>query len=252
MNVSRRVIALLVVGSLGIVACGNDDPVAAPADPAEPGDAATVDAATAVDSSTDAAPALPGDGPDATIDPEVPDDFLPAIGPVEVIGASLPALTTEDMAADPAVGMAAPVLVGEGYDGSTVRVNATAAGPTMVVFLAHWCPHCNDEIPRINELRDAGRLPAALNVVAVSTASNPGRPNFPPGEWLDDMDWTFPAMADGIDTTRETFIGADAFGVTGFPFTALIDANGEVTARWSGGREPDEIVALISEHLGLG
>ena len=100
----------------------------------------------------------------------------------------------------------------------------------MVVFLAHWCPHCNAEIPVINELRDAGRVPAGVNVVAVSTAVSPGQPNFPPSKWLDDKDWTYPAMADGVDMVNETFIASNAFGVTGFPFITLIDANG------SGGR----------------
>lgn len=248
---TRRIAALALTGALALVACGDDDPVAAPPDPPaeEPsGEAPSTDASGPTEV-TDGG--LPSGGPDATIAPDVPEEFLPSIGPVEVIGGSLPILETLDVAADPAIGTAAPVLVGEAFDGSTVRVDATASGPTMVVFLAHWCSHCNDEIPRINQLRDDGRFPDGLNIVGVATASNPGRPNFPPGQWLDDKDWTYPAMADGIDTVRETFIAAEAFGVSGFPFVTLIDANGEVAARWSGGSEPDQIIALIDEYLGL-
>ncbi len=241
MNAPRHLIAVALVGALAITACGSDEPVAAPAD-GQPAD----------EQVADNTPGTSPDGPGSTIDPDVPDDFLPAIGPVDVVGESLPLLDTIDVVDDPAVGTPAPVLIGEAYDGSTVRIDATASGPTMVVFLAHWCPHCNDEIPRINQLRDEGRFPDGLNIVAVATASNPGRPNFPPAEWLEEKDWTYPAMADGIDTTRETFIAAEAFGVSGFPFVTLVDANGDVAARWSGGREPDQFLELIAEHLGLG
>lgn len=246
MNLPRRLIALGLAGALALAACGNDDPVAAPADEpaAETGDGAA-------DPSTSNPSALPSSGPDATIPADVPEEFLPAIGPVEVIGDSLPFLDTIDVVSDPAIGTPAPVLVGEAYDGSTVRIDASAAGPTMVVFLAHWCPHCNDEIPRINGLRDDGRLPAELNVVGVATASNPGRPNFPPDQWLDDKDWSYDTMADGIDTEREVFIASEAFGVSGFPFVTLIDGNGDVAARWSGGVEPDALVELLATHLGL-
>lgn len=253
MITSRRFAVLALTGAMALAACGNDDPVAAPADP-PPEEPSGTSSPTSTSETTTAATAgaLPSDGPDATIDPEVPEEFLPAIGPVEVDGASLPILEADDVVSDPVVGTRAPVLVGEGFDGSTVRVDATASGPTMVVFLAHWCPHCNDEIPRINQLRDEGRFPDGLNIVGVATASNPSRPNFPPDEWLADKDWTYPAMADGIDTVSETFIAAEAFGVSGFPFVTLIDANGDVAARWSGGSEPDQIIALIDEHLGLG
>jgi hypothetical protein len=47
-----------------------------------------------------------------------------------------------------------------------------------------------------------------LNIVAVSTAVNPGRPNFPPSQWFDD----------------------NAYGIDGFPFITLLDGDDKVTA----------------------
>ena len=58
-------------------------------------------------------------------------------------------------------------------------------------------------------------------------------------DWVD-------IMADGIEVATETLIAAEAFGVDGFPFTTLLDAEGAVVARWSGGREPDEIIAHVT------
>jgi thiol-disulfide isomerase/thioredoxin len=241
-NLRRRIGALAVVGVLGLAACGSGEPAAAPLPTAAP--VATGD--TGGSQSTVAN----GGGPDATISPDVPADYLPAIGPVEVIGEPLPPLETKDIASDPAIGLPAPVLVGVGYDGATVRIDAAADGPTMVVFLAHWCPHCNAEVPRLNQLRDQGRFPADLNIVAVATASDPSRPNFPPGPWLAGIDWTYPAMADGIDV-QAGYIAAAAYGVSGFPFVALVDGDGNVVARWSGESTPDEVVDRIATYLAL-
>lgn len=227
-------VAALAACCLVLAACGGDDdePVADTASPVTDGDAQ---------------PTASGDGPDATIDPDLPAEYVDVVGPVEVIGESLPTLPADGT--DDAVGSAAPVLVGVDYDGSTVRIDPGADGPTMIVFLAHWCSHCNAEVPRLNQLRDEGRFPEGLDIVAVSTAVNPGQPNFPPDEWLVEMDWTYPAMADGVDVSRETFIAADAFGVSGFPFVTLVDEDGTVAARWSGEREPDEIISMIESNL---
>ena len=231
---TRRSAAATLAAVLALSACGGSSgPIA---DPATTGPVDT----------------LPDpDGPNATVAPDLPDEFEDLIGPVEVIGDALPPLVNEDQSADPAVGLPAPVLVGVGYDGRAVRIDATESGPTMVVFLAHWCSHCNAEIPVINELRNDGRIPDSVNVVAVSTAVTPGQPNFPPDEWLDKKDWTYPAIADGIDMQSESFIGATAFGVSGFPFVTLIDASGDVAARWSGGRDPNEIAGELASLPGI-
>lgn len=181
----------------------------------------------------------------------IPPEFLPAIRPVEVSGDALPALGRVAPEGDAALGLSVPVLTGEDYAGNPVRIDPAVDGPTMVVFLAHWCPHCNAEVPRLTGLRDAGRLPTELDIVAVATGSDPRQQNFPPGDWLADLDWTWPVMADDIDLTAETWVASAAYGVDGFPFVALVDADGNIAARWSGGSEPDQIVARIEQYLGL-
>jgi thiol-disulfide isomerase/thioredoxin len=227
-NVARPA-AVLAAALISLAACGGESgPVAAPDDA----------------SSDDASPA------ETAVD-ELPDELVGLVRPVTVSGEALPPLQTDVISADPARGLPAPIISGEGFDGSTTRVDAIAGGPTMVVFLAHWCPHCNDEIPRINELRDDGRLPDDLNVVAVSTAISPGRPNFPPDNWLELKDWTFPVIADDIDFESETFVATSAMGVTGYPFAVLIDREGVVQARWSGGRDTETLLGLINSYLGV-
>ena len=85
---------------------------------------------------------------------------------------------------DPAIGTAAPALSGTDYAGEPVEITPGADGPMMVVFLAHWCPHCNDEIPVLQQWEADGGIPEDLQVVGVSTAVSAERPYYPPDEWL--------------------------------------------------------------------
>ena len=267
MSPSPRLLGAIIAATAVFTACGSsEEPAATPTTDSATTEAPTTEAPTTDSATTDAptteapasgcpeagpTPTLPA-VPTATVPADIPADFAPAIGPVDVVGDPLPLLEADvEIADDPALCAVAPVVLGQGFDGSTVAIDAANQGPTMVVFLAHWCPHCNAEIPRLLELRDAGRYPEGLNIVAVSTNPNPGRPNFPPSEWLPSMDWTYPAMQDGVDAALQKFVVADAFGVSAFPFTVLLDGDGRVAARFSGEHEPDEIINLITEHLGV-
>jgi thiol-disulfide isomerase/thioredoxin len=164
--------------------------------------------------------------------------------PVSVTGDPLPPFESPD--GDPAVGMAAPVLDGESFDGTALTIGDPDEndGPTMVVFLAHWCPHCNAEIPELIELDERGDLPDDLAVVGVSTAVNPDGDNYPPSEWIAERGWPFPIMVDSPELTA-----LNAYGGTGFPFTVLLDENGVVIARKSGSSSADQIQAWIDAAL---
>ena len=188
--------------------------------------------------------------PSNTVSPDIPDAYLPAIGPLDVNGTWLPEFDDAvGTAADPARGMIAPTLLGVDFNGTPRRLDAAADGPVMAVFVAHWCPHCNNEVPRIVEMQRRGEMPAGVDVVAVSTAPDPQRPNFPPGKWLADVNWPYPVIADGVDMTINGFAAASAFGLSGFPFVVLLDGDGTVAARWSGETEGTTLVDRIRQYL---
>jgi thiol-disulfide isomerase/thioredoxin len=149
------------------------------------------------------------------------------VWPVTITGTPLPGLTADS--ADPAIGTVAPTLSGFTFDGSPVVVDP-AEGPVMLVFLAHWCPHCNREAPQIMEWKAEGGVPAGLQIIGVTTAVAPNRDYYPPSSWMaDDMQWTYPVLADSEGS--EAFI---AMGGSGFPYVVLLDAEGKVLDRWSG------------------
>jgi thiol-disulfide isomerase/thioredoxin len=176
----------------------------------------------------------------------LPDELVGEVRSVRVDGEALPPLG--DPSTDAAIGLTAPVLVGENFDGSGVTT-ASEGGPVMVVFVAHWCPHCNNEIPRLLELEAAGRFPDDLKIVAVSTNVSPDSPGFPPSEWIVEKGWLWPVMADDFDFANDSNVGADAFGVTGFPFITVVGADGTVLARWSGESDPDDFIAMLDAAL---
>ncbi len=167
---------------------------------------------------------------------------LQEFGPVDVEGAFLDPY--DSSLADLSVGVVAPVVSGESFDGSPIVLGAPTENPTMIVFLAHWCPHCNEEVPELISLEEAGRIPDGLDVVGVSTAVVVDRDNFPPSEWIEDRGWPWPTMADDDIQTA-----ISAFGGTSFPFTVIVDADGTVLARRAGQATGDETVAFMEAAL---
>ena len=258
MNQNRRYfVAIAAVGAIVLSACGDGN--AAPVlDPDQPTVSASPVTTVATDLTVDDTPVVtePLASPVGTILADIPDEMREAVGPVDVVGDALPILETDVVSADPAVGKQAPTLLGLNFDGEPVRVDAAQDGATLVVFLAHWCPHCNAEVPVLLNINSQGLFPNDLKVVAVSTAANNTRPNFPPAQWLENFNWPFDVIADGVavetdedGNERPVLIAANAMGVSGFPFSVLISADGTVAARWSGEHSAEEILDLIKTNL---
>ena len=226
------VVALAVLG-VALLVTGDDSEESESVAATTPGDEPAPD-------DTAAAEGAEGDeGDDAATEP--PTDGL-EVYPVTVTGD--PLAPYDETIADPTVGTAAPVVDGQDYDGNPQSIGGPADGPTLLVFLAHWCPHCNDEIPELIALQEAGELPEDLNVVGVSTAVRDDADNYPPSVWLEERGWPWPVLADSIDS--EAII---AYGGTAFPFTTLLDADGNVIARKTGAASADDIKAWLDSSL---
>jgi thiol-disulfide isomerase/thioredoxin len=64
----------------------------------------------------------------------------------------------------------------------------------VVVFVAHWCPHCQAEVPRIVALAKAGKV--SVPIVGVATGTDASAPNYPPSAWLQREGWPYPVLVD--------------------------------------------------------
>ena len=171
-----------------------------------------------------------------------------AFGEVTVEGEPLPEYTGAEP--DPAVGMAAPTLTGVDPSGDPVTIDPATDGPMVVAFLAHWCPHCQAEVPRLVDVADEDGTVDGVSMAAVATSSDPARPNFPPGPWLADEGWPGPVLVDSEAEAGQLPTAAAAYGEAGFPFLVAIDADGEVVARASGEQGEDGLREMFAQAAG--
>lgn len=165
-------------------------------------------------------------------------DTRPVFGEVTVEGSSLEAFASTD--GDSAIGERAPVVSGSDSSGSAASIGE-AGEPTIVAFLAHWCPHCQAELPVLVDLMADGEL-EGIRMVAVLTGTSAERPNYPPLAWLDREGWEGDTLLDDESSTA-----AQAYGLTSYPFLVFLDADGTVVARTVGEIGGDAIVALADQ-----
>lgn len=157
-------------------------------------------------------------------------------------GEALPAFTPGGP--DPAMGMPAPVAEGSDFSGEPVTIGG-GGEPQAVVFLAHWCPHCQAEVPAVQSWLDEQGAPDGVELASVSTSSDASLANYPPQAWLEREGWTPPVLVDS-DQDRV----ASAYGLSGFPFWTFIDADGVVVGRTSGELDIDTLERTLDELAG--
>jgi thiol-disulfide isomerase/thioredoxin len=164
---------------------------------------------------------------------------------ITVTGDALPGF--DSASTDASIGMTAPIVSGKGFTGTEITTDG-AGTPTLLVFLAHWCQFCQREVPLLVEWEKDGKTPTGVDVIAVATGTDPANPNFPPSEWLarEEFPALWPVIADSADKKA-----ANAFGLSGYPFFVLVDAQGKVFTRLSGEIPMDELTAIINQMIGV-
>lgn len=145
---------------------------------------------------------------------------------------------------DPAVGMPAPTVFGSDYAGNEVLINP-ADGPHLVMFQAHWCPHCAANLPNVVTWMADGTIPSWLPVTLVSTAED-SRTNYPPSNWLAEMGWTGAVLRDPSDADGAAGVAATAYGATGWPYFVVIGVDGTVLARANGELSQTDMESLLA------
>ena len=136
---------------------------------------------------------------------------------------------------DPAVGQTIPTVTSPT---GSIELNGTAK---VILFLAHWCPHCQAEVPVVQDWVDAGNLPDDVQLISVATSTDRLRPNWPPQAWLEEEGWTAPViMDDQIGTV------AGNYGMAGTPFYVVLDGGNNNLGRVSGEIGTQGLDALVA------
>jgi len=151
----------------------------------------------------------------------------PAAQPLAIEGSALPELPAEGT--DPAVGVTIPTISGIGLDGQALSIGPED-GAQVIVAVAHWCPHCQAEVPELTGWLADNPLPEGVRLVTLSTGIDPARPNYPPSAWLEREGWPAPVLTDDAESS-----GLAALGLNAFPGFVFVNADGTVASRTIGG-----------------
>ena len=146
---------------------------------------------------------------------------------------------------DPAVGQTAPTASGTDFWGDPVEIAPTGRYQVLM-FLAHWCGHCQNEVAELGPYLETTPLPPNVDVMSISTGVSPDRPNYPPSEWLTPDGWSPAVLVD----TADGAVGA-AFGLNAFPFWVVLDPEGVVLARTAGSLPLESVETLFDNLAGL-
>ncbi|MDH3540135.1 MAG: TlpA family protein disulfide reductase [Acidimicrobiia bacterium] len=135
--------------------------------------------------------------------------------------------------ADAEAGKPVPEVRGADFDGTPVTIENNGKAK-LLLFLAHWCPNCQAEVPEVVDWLAQNEVPADVEIMAVATSISRTRDNFPPSDWLERENWPLPVILDSPSSE----VGI-AFGASAFPIWAMVDADGNLVTRISGAGQVD-------------
>jgi len=147
-------------------------------------------------------------------------------GEISVVGDSLPQYAGENDD-NVALGLAAPTFSAPDQNSEIFQLEKNGNSKALL-FLAHWCPHCQREVPVVQRFIDSNGVPPGIDVIAVATSIDRGRDNYPPQEWLQREGWSETQI---YDTDKDI---ANAYGLTSFPYWVFLDKELNVIARRAG------------------
>lgn len=168
-------------------------------------------------------------------------DASVGFGEVTVEGTALPPFS--DPSSDLAVGLTAPTVSGADWKANDYTIGPDGR-PKIIIFLAHWCPHCQAEVPVVQRWLEAGNLPDEVDMYSITTSTDRLRPNWPPQDWLESEGWTVPVIMD--DEIGSAAVG---YGMTGTPFYVVLNGDNLSIQRASGEIGTIGLDALVQAAL---
>jgi len=165
-------------------------------------------------------------------------------GEPTITGTALPSYANVPaMGTDPAVGLVAPEVTGQDFDGSTVTIKPDGM-PKAVLFIAHWCIHCRAEVPRVQSWIDSGGGVDGVDIISVTTSANSGQANWPPSAWLEAEGWTQPNIRDNQANSV-----MNAYGGGTFPYWVFLNGDNTVAGRLAGETEIATLQGVMTNLL---
>jgi len=141
--------------------------------------------------------------------------------------------------ATPAVGAAIPDFTVKSQEGKTLTKADVLGKPTLMVFFASWCPHCQAEAPRIRQIAQAN---PDLNVVMIGVGDRDTQADI--YAFQGKFGLPFPTYA---DPTTPLGAAAAAWGIQSYPSLFAVDKNGIVRAVNTGEVDPSQLQQMVAK-----
>lgn len=108
--------------------------------------------------------------------------------------------------------------------------------PTLINFWATWCGPCVEEMPAFERLKE--EYGDQINLIAVDCAEEKSTVD----KFIKDNNYTFEVGYDNGDIS-------EAYGITGIPFTVVLDRNNEIVKTFTGSRGVEAQYNAYKEQL---
>lgn len=126
-------------------------------------------------------------------------------------------------------------------EGNPVESSALLGKPTIINFWATWCGYCKKELPDFQAAYES--YGDQINFVMIDAADGKQETVEAGKQYIADNGYTFPVY---FDTEMEAVISC---GVSGFPATLFVSAEGEVLLGWPGYLETEQLNQMIEAML---
>jgi len=130
--------------------------------------------------------------------------------------------TTEATEATEPEPVAAPDFTVQDWDGNEVKLSDYIGKPIVLNFWAHWCGPCQMEMPEFNTVYEELGGEVTFLMVHEGAAVDDGK------EKVTEGGYTFPVVFDADSSA------GNLYGITAFPTTFFIDAEGNLQAYYMG------------------
>lgn len=140
--------------------------------------------------------------------------------------------------ASPVAGATAPDFNVTAKDGSTLTKANILGKPTLLVFFASWCPHCQAEAPRIKEIAAAN---PDVQVVFIGVGDRETAGDI--YDFQQKFSLPFPTYQDGGKA-------AAAYGIASYPTLMAVDKGGVIRDVQTGEKSPAELNSIVGKAKG--
>jgi thiol-disulfide isomerase/thioredoxin len=143
---------------------------------------------------------------------------------------------------DAALGVALGDVTGpEYYTEADVTIDPADGTTRAWLVRAHWCPHCQRELPPLSEWYEANAANYPnVELLSVTTSIDPSRGN-PLEPYLDELQLPFPAIVDADLALTEQF------GASAFPFWVFTGPDGTTLLRIPGFLELEQVEEIFAQ-----